>query len=110
MNDARAVDDPRYVGIVEIRITPQYLRDDGVLVSEGGEIAIDNLGDQTDLDLLKYARNALGEEINAREEFVPTEYGQLLRRVESWPWERLVFPVGTLVRARDGGPAARVVQ
>jgi hypothetical protein len=35
--------------------------------------------------------------------FVQDEYVRRVARAETWPWEELVFPVGTKVRPREGG-------
>ena len=96
------------MGIVEVRITAPYVRADGAHVSEGGLIDVRSLAGQSEEDLIEYAINALAE-LRGRRRAGPDEFLDRIRRLETWPWEEVVFPVGTRVRPRDGGPEGEVV-
>ena len=98
----------RVVGIVEIRITAPYVRSDGRHVSEGGLVEVRNLADQSEEDLLAYAHAALAER-RGPPPIGPRELLDRIRRLESWPWEEVVFPLGTIVRPRNGGAVGEVV-
>lgn len=95
------MDESRFVGVVEVRITPPYRREDGMYVSEGGEISVRNLADQSDEDLKQYALNALRDNLHPEQDLAGVTE-RVLVEVEAWPWEK-VFPPGTRVRPIGGG-------
>lgn len=100
------MDKARFVGVIEVRITPPY-EHDGMYVSEGGEISIRNLADQTDEDLKLYALNALREDLYGEEDLAGVG-DRVIAEVEAWPWEKLFAP-GTRVRPIGGGEVHTVV-